>query len=47
MIGAVANLELGDYIKRTVFNFEAHRRIEHYGLITSQTGITPPAQAAQ
>ena len=33
------DFSLGDYIKRTVFNFEKHRRIEHYGIITEQTGV--------
>jgi predicted amidohydrolase len=28
--------------KQTIFDFERHRRIEHYGLITSQTGVRPP-----
>jgi N-carbamoyl-D-amino-acid hydrolase len=32
------DLELGDYLRRTVFNFEKHRRIEHYALITERTG---------
>ncbi len=36
------DLDLGDYIKRTIFNFEKHRRVEHYGLITQQTGVVPP-----
>jgi predicted amidohydrolase len=38
LIGFTLDLELGDYLRRTVFNFEKHRRIEHYGLITSRTG---------
>jgi hypothetical protein len=25
--------------KKTVFDFERHRRIEHYGRITSQTAV--------
>ncbi|HEV2675130.1 MAG TPA: N-carbamoyl-D-amino-acid hydrolase [Aliidongia sp.] len=29
--------------KRTIFDFARHRRIEHYGLICSQTGAIPPA----
>ena len=37
------DLDAGRYIKETVFNFAAHRRIEHYGLITSQTGVVPPS----
>jgi predicted amidohydrolase len=28
--------------KQTIFDFKRHRRIEHYGRITSQTGIIPP-----
>jgi predicted amidohydrolase len=30
--------------KRTVFDFKRHRRIEHYGLICSQTGVIPPPE---
>ncbi len=32
------DLELGEYLRRTVFNFEKHRRTEHYGLIATRTG---------
>jgi predicted amidohydrolase len=32
------DLELGEYLRRTVFNFGKHRRIEHYRLITERTG---------
>ena len=28
--------------KETIFNFAAHRRIEHYGPISTQTGAQPP-----
>lgn len=38
LVSATLDLDLGDYLKRTVFAFEKHRRIEHYGLITSRTG---------
>jgi predicted amidohydrolase len=38
VITATLDLELGEYLRRTVFNFEKHRRIEHYGLITGRTG---------
>jgi N-carbamoyl-D-amino-acid hydrolase len=38
VIATTLDLNLGDYLRRTVFNFEKHRRIEHYGLITSRTG---------
>jgi hypothetical protein len=30
--------------KQTIFDFKRHRRIEHYGRITSQTGIVPPPE---
>ena len=31
--------------KQTIFDFARHRRIEHYGLITSRTGAIPPPEA--
>jgi predicted amidohydrolase len=30
--------------KQTIFDFARHRRIEHYGLITSRTGAIPPPE---
>ena len=36
------DLDLCTHYKSTVFAFEKHRRIEHYGLITARTGIVPP-----
>jgi predicted amidohydrolase len=30
--------------KRTIFDFARHRRIEHYGRITAQTGVILPPQ---
>jgi N-carbamoyl-D-amino-acid hydrolase len=38
VIAVNLDLDLGDYLRRTVFNFANHRRIEHYGLITERTG---------
>ena len=38
LIATTLDLELGDYLRRTVFNFAKHRRIEHYALITNRTG---------
>jgi predicted amidohydrolase len=35
-VTATLDLELSDYIKRTIFNFEKHRRIDHYRLITER-----------
>lgn len=42
VITAECDLDKGTYIKETIFNFAAHRRIEHYKLITEQTGAVPP-----
>jgi predicted amidohydrolase len=39
------DLDLGQYIKNTIFDFDAHRRIEHYGLITQQTGVIPAPES--
>lgn len=40
----VADCDLDDcnFYKETIFDFERHRRIEHYGLITQQTGVRRP-----
>jgi len=40
------DLDATRFGKGTIFDFERHRRIEHYGLITSQTGAVPPAEEA-
>ena len=40
---ARCDLSMCDSYKQTVFNFERHRQIEHYGRITSQRGAEPPA----
>jgi N-carbamoyl-D-amino-acid hydrolase len=31
--------------KQTIFDFASHRRIEHYGRISAQTGVTLPPKA--
>ena len=36
------DLDFGKNIRENMFNFAKHRRIEHYGLITSQTGVVLP-----
>jgi predicted DCC family thiol-disulfide oxidoreductase YuxK len=36
------DLDLCSHYKTTVFAFDQHRRIEHYGLITERTGAIPP-----
>ena len=42
----VATIDLDDtrFNKETIFDFKRHRRIEHYGRITSQTGVTLPPE---
>ena len=42
LIVAACDLELASMGKETVFNFAKHRRIEHYGIISSQTGVEIP-----
>jgi predicted amidohydrolase len=37
------DLDATRFGKETIFDFARHRRIEHYGLITAQTGAKPPA----
>jgi N-carbamoyl-D-amino-acid hydrolase len=38
VIAAALDLDLGQYLRRTVFDFARHRRIEHYRLIAERTG---------
>lgn len=42
LITHTCDLDEAAFGKKTIFNFAAHRRIEHYGLITSQTGVKEP-----
>ena len=44
LIVADCDLDMGAYIKETVFDFARHRRIEHYGLITERTGAEAPPE---
>ncbi len=37
------DLDATRFGKETIFDFARHRRVEHYGRITSQTGAQPPA----
>ncbi|MGJ4884997.1 N-carbamoyl-D-amino-acid hydrolase [Bradyrhizobium sp. HKCCYLRH1065] len=39
---APCDLDATRFGKQTIFDFARHRRIEHYGLITSRTGAVPP-----
>jgi N-carbamoyl-D-amino-acid hydrolase len=38
IVAATLDLDLGQYLRRTVFDFARHRRIEHYRLIADRTG---------
>ena len=44
LITADCDLDACVFGKETIFNFAAHRRIEHYGLITERTGAEPPPE---
>ena len=39
VIVADCDLSAGDYNRRSIFNFEANRQLQHYGLITAQGGV--------
>jgi N-carbamoyl-D-amino-acid hydrolase len=36
------DLDEAQILKKTLFDFDKNRRIEHYGIITSQVGVVPP-----
>ncbi|HIN22175.1 MAG TPA: N-carbamoyl-D-amino-acid hydrolase, partial [Rhodospirillales bacterium] len=38
------DLDETKFLKETTFNFEAHRRVEHYRLIADRTGAKPPPE---
>ncbi len=42
LVVADCDLDATKFGKETIFNFAEHRRVEHYGLITSQTGVVVP-----
>jgi predicted amidohydrolase len=44
VITASCDLDATKFGKETVFDFARHRRVEHYGLIASQTRAVPPAE---
>jgi predicted amidohydrolase len=45
LIVHACDLDATIFGKQTIFDFASHRRIEHYGRITAQTGVTPPPDA--
>lgn len=42
LIVADCDLDECNFFKETIFDFDRHRRIEHYGLIATQTGVVRP-----
>jgi predicted amidohydrolase len=42
LIVHACDMDLCHFGKSTIFDFGRHRRIEHYGRITSQTGVIYP-----
>ena len=44
LISFDCDLDECTFLKRTTFNFAAHRRVEHYGRICSQIGAEPPPE---
>jgi predicted amidohydrolase len=45
LIVHACDLDATIFGKQTIFDFASHRRIEHYGRITAQTGVTLPPEA--
>src|SRR5262252_1688477 len=45
LIVADCDLDATVFGKGTIFDFKRHRRVEHYGRITSQTGVILPPQS--
>jgi predicted amidohydrolase len=44
LIRTDCDLDATIFGKQTIFDFERHRRVEHYGRIVSQTGIILPPE---
>jgi predicted amidohydrolase len=44
LLVCACDLDATIFGKKTIFDFERHRRIEHYGRITSQTGVILPPE---
>ena len=46
LVTAKCDLDQCTLYKKNIFNFAAHRRIEHYSLITQQAGVVLPPESA-
>ena len=44
LIVHTCDLDDCNFGKKTIFDFSRHRRIEHYGIISSQTGVIKPEE---
>ena len=44
LIVADCDLDATIFGKETIFDFKRHRRVEHYGRITGQTGVILPPE---
>jgi hypothetical protein len=44
LVVADCDLDATKFGKETVFDFKRHRRVEHYGRITGQTGVILPPE---
>jgi predicted amidohydrolase len=44
LLVAACDLDDTQFGKRTIFDFARHRRVEHYGRITEQTGVVLPPE---
>lgn len=42
LIVHACDMDMCNFGKTTIFDFARHRRIEHYGIITRQTGVERP-----
>ncbi|MPY91826.1 MAG: N-carbamoyl-D-amino-acid hydrolase [Acidimicrobiia bacterium] len=42
VVVAACDLDLCDRYRRTLFDFDRYRMVEHYSLLTSQRGVVPP-----
>ena len=42
LIVHACDMDLCEFGKKTIFDFARHRRVEHYGRITGQTGVVYP-----
>lgn len=43
VVVAACDLDLCDAYRKTLFDFDRYRMVEHYGIITSQRGVVPPS----